>query len=162
MRQEIKLEEIIKPIVQSFNEEFIGLQMQTENGNVLAVYLGNNASINSCSKISKQISAVLDVENIISFASYRLEVTSAGIDRPLFSLDNFQNNLNQTIKITYKQDSQKIKQKGILKKAIKPDLVVIEIKNTLYEIKLSNIIRANLVTDIKDLLKNKKRETKDE
>ncbi|MES2215302.1 MAG: ribosome maturation factor RimP [Pseudomonadota bacterium] len=45
-------------------------------------------SIRDCSIVSQNISAVLDVEDIINYA-YNLEVSSAGVERPLVKLKDF-------------------------------------------------------------------------
>lgn len=54
--------------------------------------------VDDCSKISEQIGAVLDVENLIA-GSYVLEVSSPGLDRSLFKLEHYQRYLGSVIKI---------------------------------------------------------------
>ncbi len=45
-------------------------------------------SVEHCARISRELSALLDVEDLVKDA-YRLEVSSPGIDRPLISLQDF-------------------------------------------------------------------------
>lgn len=49
---------------------------------------GANMTVEDCEAISKQLSALLDVEDPIS-AAYQLEVSSPGIDRPLTRIEDF-------------------------------------------------------------------------
>mgnify|MGYP000744664950 CR=1 FL=1 len=49
---------------------------------------GSNTTVDDCEKVSHQVSALLDVEEIVKDA-YRLEVSSPGIDRPLTRLKDF-------------------------------------------------------------------------
>jgi ribosome maturation factor RimP len=56
----------------------------------LRVYIDspNGISVDDCAAVSRQVSAVLDVEDPIS-SDYTLEVSSPGMDRPLFTLDQY-------------------------------------------------------------------------
>ncbi len=59
-------------------------------------------TVEDCAKISRHLSAVLDVEDPISDA-YQPEISSPGIDRPLTRLKDFQRFSGELIKITLKQ-----------------------------------------------------------
>jgi ribosome maturation factor RimP len=49
----------------------------------------NGISIEDCEKVSRQVSAILDVEDPIA-GEYNLEVSSPGADRRLFTLEQFE------------------------------------------------------------------------
>jgi ribosome maturation factor RimP len=49
---------------------------------------GNHISVGDCSSVSRNISTILDVEEVIDYA-YNLEVSSAGVERPLVKLQDF-------------------------------------------------------------------------
>jgi ribosome maturation factor RimP len=51
---------------------------------------GSDTKVEDCEKVSNQVAAILDVEDVIKDA-YRLEVSSPGIDRPLTRLKDFAN-----------------------------------------------------------------------
>src|SRR5262249_13811790 len=51
-----------------------------------------------CSKVSRQVSAMLDVEEAFQ-GRYILEVSSPGINRPLFELSHYQKATGKTVKI---------------------------------------------------------------
>lgn len=57
---------------------------------LLRVYIDHEAGIKleDCERVSRQVVGVLDVEDPIP-GSYRLEVSSPGLDRPLFNLEQF-------------------------------------------------------------------------
>ena len=57
-----------------------------------------NPTIDAITKISRQISAVLDVEDPIS-GRYDLEVSSPGLDRPLYQLAHYQRFVDEKIKL---------------------------------------------------------------
>ena len=67
---------------------------------LLRIYVdsANGVNLDECAKVSRQISAVLDVEDPIQ-GHYYLEVSSPGIDRPLFTIDQCQGYLGKPVAI---------------------------------------------------------------
>lgn len=75
--------------------------MESKKGStlqVMAEWPDGRMSLEDCEKISRQLSAVLDVADVIPTA-YRLEISSPGIDRPLVKLADYQNYLGHLAKI---------------------------------------------------------------
>ena len=58
---------------------------------LLRIYIDSEGgiSLDDCVKVSRQVSAVLDVEDPIA-DEYNLEVSSPGVDRPLFKLEQYE------------------------------------------------------------------------
>jgi len=95
------IEAVIEPVVSGLGYEFVGAQFgQAENGQTLRIFIDtdNGVVVEDCVAVSKQLSAVLDVEDTIKSA-YQLEVSSPGIDRPLFTRDQFAKQLDEVIKV---------------------------------------------------------------
>lgn len=96
-----KLENIIEPAVTALGYELVGCELiQSGNSTTLRVYVDdeNGIGIDAITKVSRQISAVLDVEEPI-VSRYTLEVSSPGMDRPLFRLDDYPQFVGQTVKL---------------------------------------------------------------
>jgi len=86
-RKELLLfvEELVRPIVDSEGMELVETEFVREGGQwYLRVYIDKNdgVKLDDCEQISRQISAVIDLENLIS-QPYVLEVSSPGLTRPL-------------------------------------------------------------------------------
>jgi ribosome maturation factor RimP len=62
---------------------------------------GEKIQVNDCQTVSRNISAVLDVEDIIS-GKYFLEVSSAGVERPLVKITDFDKFAGREVKIRLK------------------------------------------------------------
>ncbi|MDG4577099.1 MAG: ribosome maturation factor RimP [Defluviicoccus sp.] len=69
--------------VQVLGQQRVRLQVMAERAD------GEPMQIDDCADVSRAISAVLDVEDPVS-ASYTLEVSSPGIDRPLVRLADYE------------------------------------------------------------------------
>ena len=81
-----RLNALIGPAVEGLGYEFVGVEyMPRRRQSLLRVYIDSDAgiSLGDCALVSDQLSGLLDVENPIQGA-YSLEVSSPGLDRPLF------------------------------------------------------------------------------
>ncbi|MBY4678806.1 ribosome maturation factor RimP [Marinobacterium arenosum] len=85
------LHELIDPVVAALGYQLWGIEYVSQGKHsVLRIYIDaeNGINVDDCAKVSHQVSGVLDVEDPIS-SHYTLEVSSPGMDRPLFTLEQF-------------------------------------------------------------------------
>lgn len=96
-----KLQAIVEPAVVALGYELLGLEYQRYGrSSLLRLYIDSPAGIgiDDCEKVSRQVSAVLDVEDPID-SEYRLEVSSPGLDRPLFKPEHYQVQIGRLLKL---------------------------------------------------------------
>ena len=88
--KEDTLKELIAPVVCALGCIFWGLEyLSSRRNNVLRIYIDKDPiTVEDCEKVSRQIASLLDVEDLIT-NEYTLEVSSPGMDRPLFTLDQY-------------------------------------------------------------------------
>lgn len=88
-----QLHELIRPAVEALGLELVGVEFRPQGGRggLLRVYIdgANGITVDDCADVSYQVSGLLDVEDPIP-GEYTLEVSSPGLDRPLFSAADFQ------------------------------------------------------------------------
>ncbi|MFC1696447.1 ribosome maturation factor RimP, partial [Pseudomonadota bacterium] len=87
----VKLTHLLQPLVEDLGYEFVGLEHGSNTKNpVLAVYIDSEdgIAVEDCEKVSREVAALLDVEDPIP-GHYNLEISSPGLDRPLFTLEQF-------------------------------------------------------------------------
>jgi len=92
---------VIEPVVTGLGYELVGAEFgQAENGQTLRVYIDTDAGIvmEDCAAVSRQLNAVLDVEDTIKSA-YLLEVSSPGVDRPLFTEAQFAAQTGEQVRV---------------------------------------------------------------
>lgn len=113
-----ELDKLFQPILTKLGYEMLGIEYHKQKGNsILRLYIDSDAgiTIDDCVRVSDQIMGVLDVNDPIK-EKYHLEVSSPGLDRPLFSLEQFKDFLGQKIKIKiHKSVNGKRRITGILK-----------------------------------------------
>ena len=96
-----QLQAMLAPVVESLGYECWGVEFISQGRHsLLRVYIdhANGILVDDCEAVSRQISAVLDVEDPIS-SEYTLEVSSPGMDRPLFTLEQFAKHVGEQVKI---------------------------------------------------------------
>lgn len=99
---ELTLRERLQSLVIAMGYEFVGmeLQKQSRRRSILRIYIdsGNGVTLDDCTKVSRQVSAMLDVEDPIQ-GEYNLEISSPGLDRPLFEIAHYQKQIGNRIKV---------------------------------------------------------------
>jgi ribosome maturation factor RimP len=149
-----KAEEIVallSPTVTSLGMELLGVEYAASGGSaLLRLYIdveGRQVTVDDCETVSREVSAVLDVEDPIA-SNYTLEVSSPGIDRPLFTLAHFARFAGQQAKLQLRlpQDGRRRLQGEIARAA--DGVVVMKLeKGEEFSVALDNIEKARLVPD---------------
>jgi ribosome maturation factor RimP len=96
-----QLYEIIEPVVVGLGYELVGVQyFPSRERGLLRIYIDHPSGIgvDDCEQVSHQISGTLDVGNPIP-NQYNLEVSSPGLDRPLFRPNHFEQFIGHRIRI---------------------------------------------------------------
>lgn len=155
---------LLSPTVQSLGLELLGVEyLPAPGGAVLRLYIDlpeaeaaagegepRHVGIEHCEAVSREVSAQLDVEDPIS-GHYTLEVSSPGVDRPLFTPAQCARFLGEQAKVVLKlpQDGRRRFQGRIA--AVDGDRVDFEIEakpeNATLSVAFDNIEKARLVPD---------------
>ena len=99
-----QIEKISTPLAEDEGFELWGVTLLTEGGRwVLRVLLEseNGVTLDDCTRVHRQLNDLLDVHDPIPWR-YTLEVSSPGINRPLFRLSHYQRYLGQPIRLQTK------------------------------------------------------------
>lgn len=93
---------LITPILTDMGFELVQVKFieskQSRLLQIMAERPDGSMTIEDCTAISRQLSAVFEVEDAIP-GEYRLEISSPGIDRPLVKLSDYTKYLGHTAKI---------------------------------------------------------------
>ncbi len=156
---------IIEPVLQGAGLELVDLRFLLEQGGwVLRVQIdvpiaevtdlsqvpSDRVDLHDCEEMSRELSAVLDVEDPITQA-YHLEVSSPGIDRPLRTVAHFTHFIGSIAKILLAvglqtDTGERRNFKGTLQ-PMEGDSVVIDCDGQVFKLPISDIESAKLVPD---------------
>src|SRR3546814_10671121 len=146
---------LLAPTIQSLGLELLGAEYLPAPGSaVLRLYFdvpadaeeGRLVGIEDCEAVSREVSAQLDVEDPIS-GNYTLEVSSPGVDRPLFAAEQFARFIGERAKVGLKlpQDGRRRLQ-GVIT-AVDGASIAFDVDGTPVAVGFDNIDKARLVTD---------------
>jgi len=96
-----KITEIITPVINAIGIELYDIEFsKMKSKGLLRVFIEKQGgvTIDDCERVSREIEAVLDVEDPIPF-SYIIEVSSPGLDRPLKELNDFKRYSGKTARV---------------------------------------------------------------
>ena len=140
--------DLIRPTVEALGVELWGIDHIGQGRNsVLRVYIdkgGEGITIEDCEKVSRQISGIFDVEDPIA-GEYTLEVSSPGMDRPLFEFAHFVRFVGSVANVRLRAplDGRR-KFKGVIQRA-EAENVCLLVDEKEVSFPFSSIDKANLV-----------------
>lgn len=143
--------DLLAPTVEALGLELLGAEFApTGNSALLRLYIdapGRHVGIEDCEAVSREVSAVLDVEDPITSA-YTLEVSSPGIDRPLFTPAQFARFAGEQAKVALRLpvDGRRRLQARIVR--VEGGTIVLEADGKEYAVGHDNIEKARLVPDL--------------
>ena len=138
---------MIGTTVQALGLELWGVELlQQGRYSLLRVYIEREegVTIEDCEKVSRQVSALLDVEDPIA-GEYTLEVSSPGVDRPLFSIEQYAQYVGSEVNLKLRRALEgRRKFKGQIIK-VSGDIVGLLVEGTEYDLEHSEIEKASIV-----------------
>ncbi len=145
-----RLRALFEPVIVAMGYELVGVQYRPARGEgLLRVYIDSETGVgvDDCARVSHQVSGLLDVEDPIP-GNYRLEVSSPGLDRPLFTPEQFRRFAGHEVKIRLHELWEGRRSfRGVLQ-GCEEGRVLIDEQETRHAVPVERIDRANLVPDI--------------
>ena len=153
--QQQDMTDAFKPIVEALGCQLWGLELIRQGKHsVLRLYIDKDGGVGAdeCAKISHQVSGILEVEDPIKSA-YRLEVSSPGLDRVLFTLEQYQSYIGKEVELRLRtpHDGKRRRFKGVLTQ-IEGEKITLEVEGKAEIFDFNNIERGQLVVDFESLL----------
>ncbi|MCZ7609418.1 MAG: hypothetical protein M5U17_04570 [Ignavibacterium sp.] len=102
-----------------------------------------NVSADDLAEMSRELNEIIESENLIK-ESYRLEVSSPGVDRPLKFLKQYPKHLNRNFEVVYKTADSEAKFTGKLT-SVERDELTFQTKDKNILIKFNQIIEAKVL-----------------
>lgn len=161
---ETTLHSKIETVVTSMGYEFVGCELMPMNGSkIFRIFIdtATGVTLDDCSKVSRQVGAMMDVEEPFQ-GRYSLEVSSPGIDRPLFEVKHFQQFVGSQVKIRlHTAINQQRQYKGKLKQ-VEGENIHLLVEGSEKEVILpyDQIDKANVIGDVRINLRTNSGEAK--
>jgi ribosome maturation factor RimP len=143
-----EIENHIAEAVEACGYEFYGNEtLSQKNGTLLRVYIDHpdGITLDDCEKASHQISALPEIENFFS-KSYTLEVSSPGLDRPLFLAEHFERYIGKEVqlKLIVPQNNRK-NYVGVISSVLDNQVYLKDKEEKMFQFGFEEIEKAKLV-----------------
>jgi ribosome maturation factor RimP len=139
---------LIEPSLKAMGYDLVRVQVDGKRQARLQVMAersdGSGMGVEDCAIVSRQISAILDVEDPID-AAYTLEVSSPGIDRPLMKPADYARFAGHLAKVELKYAREGRRRFTGTIKALESEAVVLDTEEGSVSLPLAEIERAKLV-----------------
>ncbi len=152
MRQDLqKLRRVLAAVVETMGYELVGVEFHARRDSaLLRVYIDGETGItlDDCQRVSHQLGGVLDVEDLIA-GRYTLEVSSPGLDRPLFEPRHFVRFAGSEVRIQLREllDGRR-KLIGRLLGMRDDEVVIVDAEGREWRVPLERIEKARLVPEL--------------
>lgn len=143
---------LCQPVVEGLGFELWGVEYLAQGRHsLLRVYIDHpdGITVDHCAEVSHQLAAVLDVEDPIASA-YTLEVSSPGMDRPLFRAEHYQQFAGAwaNLKLRFPFEGKR-RYKGVIQ-GLEDDAVVLLVDDHELLLPLEQIEKANILPVFED------------
>lgn len=148
-----RLTELVASAVEPLGYELLGVDYVAQgHHSLLRIYIDSpdGITLDDCERASRQVSAVLDVDDPIR-GQYTLEMSSPGLDRPLFTAEHFTQFIGREVKLRLHTPLEEGRRKfKALITNVEGDVIHLTSSETDEEwrISLDNIEKANLVPEL--------------
>ena len=140
---------LLEPTVAGLGYELLGIEHQRSSGfQLIRLFIDQEGGItlDDCEQVSRQVSDVLDVEGAVS-GEYTLEVSSPGLDRPLFTLQQHTRFIGQIISLRLRAlvDGRRRLRGELLD--VTGDALVVLVDDTRFHVPFQSVERSKLIHD---------------
>lgn len=153
MMSQERVQALLEPLVENLGYELVCLELAgAGNNTLLRIYIDVPQAVESgigledCERVSREVSATLDVADVIS-SSYRLEVSSPGLDRPLVKPEHFRRFAGKAARIQTRVAIDGRRRFAGQLLGIEDGTVVMEVDGASFRLPLGQIEKARLVPE---------------
>ena len=152
--QDPKLLAVLRPAVTALGYELLGMELAASQ--VLRLYVDSEAGVDveDCARITDQVSALLEAEALLP-ADFSLEVSSPGLDRLLFTLEQMAKWVGHDVRLRLRvkwRDRRRLQGKLL---SVEGEVVTIEAEGSAWPVPESMIERMRLVPDWGNVLRKR-------
>ena len=143
---EQKITDILKKDIESLGCSIWGIEISGGSfSKHIIIYIDKNndlITLKDCEKVNIQAREVLDNFSELNF-NFSLEVSSPGIDRKFFNIDQLKGFLGETVNLSCILDGKKCKLKGELKEVTDDEISLLS-QGQIYQILKGDYLSSNL------------------
>ncbi len=152
-----RLMRVVEPAVEALGYELVLLEFMPHQRNaMLRLFIDSptGISLEDCERVSREVAAVLDVDDPISQA-YRLEVSSPGMDRPLVKPEHYLRFCGERVQVQMLSPLEgRRKFRGVLQSCV-DGVVTVQTESGAVQLPLTDVEKARLMPNLAQNLESR-------
>ncbi|MEE4637200.1 MAG: ribosome maturation factor RimP [Wenzhouxiangella sp.] len=149
-----RLQTLLEPVIDDLGYELVGVEyLPNPKNRVVRVFIDrepDGIGVEDCERVSREVSALMDVEEPVP-GQYTLEVSSPGVERPLFTGAHFARFVGETASVQMAVPVESRRRfKGLIV-AADDRAVTLNVDGQNYELAVADMARAHLAPDLEAL-----------
>ncbi|MEX2464139.1 MAG: ribosome maturation factor [Balneolaceae bacterium] len=144
------IKEISQPIVEQRNMFLIDVEIKHQKIPEIWILVDSeerDVDLRKCSEISRELSLLLE-ENELLKSSYRLNVSSPGLSRPLSDIRQYPKNLGRTAKVKFKKEDNYFTTEGVIEEVNDGSLTILQEDGEKSEVEFDTIVETKIIPKI--------------
>lgn len=146
-----KISELAKSVLNT--TDFFLIDVEIKGGNTPEVWVSVDAenrgvNMDECAEISNELSFLLDAHDIFS-GSYRINVSSPGLSRPLVDRRQYPKNVGRKAKFKFKKDGEYRKVEGTLVEVSDEEVVIDLDDDSTLKVPFDDLVETKIIPSLK-------------
>lgn len=146
-----KISELAESVLST--TEFFLVDVEIKGGDTPEVWVSVDAedrgvNMDECAEISNELSFLLDAHDIFS-GTYRINVSSPGLSRPLVDRRQYPKNVGRKAKFKFEKDGEARNVEGILQEVSDENIVVELDDDSTIKVPFDNLVETKIIPSLK-------------
>lgn len=144
------IKELAQPIVDQRNMYIVDVELKHQKIPEIWVLVESeeeSVDLGKCSEISRALGVLMEESDLIS-GSFRLNVSSPGLSRPISDIRQYKKNIGRLVKVKYKQEEEYITAEGVIDQTGSDLFTVLHSDGERTDIMYSSVVEAKIIPKI--------------
>lgn len=144
------IKELSQPIVEQRNMFLVDVELKHQKVPEIWVLVDSEedgVNLGKCSEISRALGVLMEESDLIS-GSFRLNVSSPGLSRPLSDIRQYKKNIGRLAKVKYKQEEEYLTAEGVIDQTGDDLFTVLHPDGERTDITYDSVIEAKIIPKI--------------
>lgn len=144
------IKELSQPIVEQRDMFLVDVELKHQKIPEIWVLVDSEekgVDLGKCSEISRALGVLMEESDLIS-GSFRLNVSSPGLSRPLSDIRQYKKNIGRLAKVKYKQDEEYLTAVGVIDQTGDKLFTVVHTDGERTDITYDSVVEAKIIPKI--------------
>lgn len=144
------IKELLAPLLTERKLFLVELNIRGKKQKVVTIYVDaedRDVNVDECTDVSRELGFLIDAHELLD-DSYRLDVSSPGLSRPLVDYRQYPKNKGRRAKVKYKEQGNYHKLEGTIEEVDNDNVLLKTADGAELQIAFSDVVETKIIPDI--------------